>query len=474
MTIAMKLAFATKTFATPTILLKPLSNSNPARFAGLEVVGLEQLNPYKRNARTHSKGQIKAIARSIERFGFTNPVLITSDNVILAGHGRVEAARLLGMTTVPVVRIEHLSEADVRAYILADNKLAERAGWDKEILAGELRYLIEQGYEVDLTGFETPEIDAVLKVSLDQDSDELEDLVPEVRTLAVTRLGDLWSLGRNTARRHALLAGDARDPAAIAHLMDGSPKAAMVLTDPPYNVKVQGHVTGNRRHREFAMASSEMSEAEFVGFLQTSLAATLPTLGEGALLFVFMDWRHLWELQSASRALGLEQINLCVWNKSNGGMGSLYRSKHELVVVLKVDGASHRNNVELGRHGRSRTNVWDYAGVNTFRRGRKAELDMHPTVKPVAMLADAIRDVTKPGDVVLDPFGGSGSTLIAAEQTGRRARLVEIDPLYVDVALRRWQELTGQQAVLAATGETFEDVEVRRAAEAVPASDGEA
>ncbi len=425
-----------------------------------------ELIPYPRNARTHSKKQIKAIARSIERFGFTNPVLATSANEILAGHGRVEAAKLLGMSSVPVLRIDHLSEAERRAYIIADNRLAEKAGWDKEILEIELQGLVTTGFEVEITGFEVPEIDLILDVAAEKEQDPgPEDDLPEVRydQPAVTRLGDLWLLGPNGAPRHRLLAGDARDPSVVTTLM-GEELAAMVITDPPYNVPIKGHVSGKGRnhHGEFAMASGEMTEDELISFLKLFLATALTKTAPGTLLYVFMDWRHLFEMLTAARALDLRLINICVWNKSNGGMGSLYRSKHELVLVLRHGDEPHRNNVELGKHGRSRANVWDYPGVNVFRSGRAAELAMHPTVKPVALIADAIRDVTKRGDLILDPFGGSGTVLLAAEKTGRRARAIEIDCHYCDVAIRRWETFTGKAAVLAANGETFEEVAERR------------
>jgi DNA modification methylase len=412
------------------------------------------------------KRQIKAIARSIERFGFTNPVLATSANEILAGHGRVEAAKLLGMNTVPVLRIDHLSEAERRAYILADNHLAEKAGWDKELLEIELQSLVTVGFDVEITGFEVPEVDLILDAAAEKKSDPgPEDDLPDVRyeQPAVTRAGDLWLFGPKGDQRHRLLAGDARDPAAIARLL-GEEQAAMVITDPPYNVPIRGHVSGKGRNRyaEFAMASGEMSEDEFISFLTRFFATALMKTAPGALLYVFMDWRHLFEMLTAARALDLRLMNLCVWNKSNGGMGSLYRSKHELILVLRLGDAPHRNNVELGKHGRTRTNVWDYPGVNAFRSGRAAELAMHPTVKPVAMIADAIRDVTKQNDVILDPFGGSGTVIIAAEKIGRRARAIEIDCHYCDVAIRRWETFTGKTAALAATGETFEEVAERR------------
>jgi DNA modification methylase len=426
----------------------------------------DSLTPNPRNPRTHSRRQIRQIAESIKAFGHLVPILIDEKGVILAGHGRLAAANLLGLRTVPTVTASGLSEVQKRAFLIADNRLAEKAGWDKEILEIELQGLVTVGFDVEVTGFEVPEVDLVLDAAAEKVQDPgPEDDLPDVRhdQPAVTRPGDLWLLGPSGVPRHRLLAGDARDPAAIATLM-GEEQAAMVITDPPYNVPIKGHVSGKgrARHGEFAMASGEMTEEEFISFLKSFLVAALMRTAPGALLYVFMDWRHLFEMLTAARALDLRLINICVWNKSNGGMGSLYRSKHELVLVLRLGDEPHRNNVELGKHGRSRANVWDYPGVNVFRSGRAAELAMHPTVKPVALIADAIRDVTKRGDLILDPFGGAGTVIIAAEKTGRRAGAIEIDCHYCDVAIRRWETFTGKAAVLAATSETFEDVAERR------------
>jgi DNA modification methylase len=443
--------------------------------AAVEYLPPDSLVPYRNNARTHSKKQIKAIAASIERFDFTNPVLATRENAILAGHGRVRAAQLLGLASVPVLRIDHLSEAERRAYILADNRLAEKAGWDQEMLDIELQHLVAVNFDVEITGFEVAEIDLIRDAAAGKERDPgPEDDLPDMPQdqPAVTRSGDLWLFGAKGDPRHRLLAGDARDPAALGALM-GDERAAMVLTDPPYNVAIDGHVSGNgrTRHDEFPMASGEMSEQQFIAFLKAFLEEALTKTASGALLYVFMDWRHQHELLTAARMLGLKHINLCVWVKSNGGMGSLYRSAHELVFVFHHGADPHRNNVELGKHGRSRTNVWSYAGVNAFGADRKAALSMHPTVKPAAMIADAIRDVTKQGDLILDPFGGSGTVIIAAEKTGRRARVIEIDGHYCDVALRRWEIFTGKTAVLAATGETFEEVAERRQSEPISAQE---
>jgi DNA modification methylase len=438
----------------------------------VEYISPHSLKPYPRNARTHNRKQRRALEASIKRFGFTNPALVTSDNEIIAGHGRVEAAKAAGLATVPIIRIDHLNETERRAYILADNKLALQAGWDREMLAIELQHLIEVGFDIEIAGFEAPEIDLILDAASETERDPgLEDVVPAlgVDRETVTRSGDVWLLGSKKGSHHRLLCSDSRNDEAIAALM-GRDLAAMMITDPPYNVRVQGHVSGKgrTRHPEFAMASGEMKEEEFVVFLRSFLSAALKRTAAGALLYVFMDWRHLFELMTAARLSGLTMVNLCVWNKNNGGMGSLYRSKHELVLIFRSGHAPYRNNVELGANGRSRANVWDYAGVNTFRSGRDSDLKMHPTLKPCAMISDAIRDVTKRGEIILDPFGGSGTTIIASEATGRLARVIEIDRHYCDVAVCRWQNYTGKQAVLAETGETFEEATERRQIKRLP------
>ena len=427
----------------------------------LETMPISDLKPYPRNARIHSKKQIKQIARSIERFGFTNPVLISDGNEIIAGHGRVEAAKLLGHTTVPTVRLSHLGPAERRAYILADNKLAQNAGWDRELLALELQGLIDLDFEVEFTGFSLAEIDLILEDA--QESATAgpvgsEDDAPPLQLRAVTRPGEVWRLGR-----HRLICGDARDKAVMDRLMVDE-RADLVFTDPPYNVPIDGHVTGHGRvrHREFAMAAGEMSSQAFTAFLKQTLGNAASAARDGAIAFVCMDWRHMEELLAAGRQVFSGLKNLCVWNKTNGGMGTFYRSKHELVFVFKIGTAPHTNTFGLGDTGRYRTNVWDYAGVNTFGTDRADELAMHPTVKPVALVADAIKDCSRRSEVVLDPFGGSGSTLIAAEKTGRYARLIEFDPLYCDQIIRRFERLTGKAAIHAAIASSFEAISEQR------------
>jgi DNA modification methylase len=426
------------------------------------------LKPYKNNPRTHSKKQIRQIAESIKVFGWTNPVLADAENQIIAGHGRVEAAKLLGMPWVPVLRIEGLSEAEIRAYVMADNKLAENAGWDRELLAIELQGLLEMDldFDVTVTGFETGEIDLLISDLVDDDDDA--DRLPEldVSVPPVTQIGDLWQLGR-----HCLLCADATQSDSFERLMGGE-LAEMVFTDPPYNVSINGHVSGLgvAKHEEFAMASGEMTEAEFVEFLKIVLGSMAANSRDGSIHFVCIDWRHVAELLAAGRRVYRGLKNICVWTKTNGGMGSLYRSAHEFVAVFKHGTAPHTNNVELGRHGRYRTNVWSYPGMNSFGAERDKALKTHPTVKPVALVYDAMLDCSKRNGIILDPFVGSGTTLLAAERSGRRGFGLELEPRYVDVALRRFQEFTGVEPLHAESGLTFKERE--QASEVLTGSDG--
>jgi DNA modification methylase len=420
------------------------------------LVFIHSLRPYPHNARTHSARQIREIARSLERFGFTNPILIDQGNQIIAGYGRVAAARLLGMKQVPTLRIDHLTEIEKRAYILADNRLAEKAGWDRETLAIELQALIDADFEVELTGFATAEVDLVLGEASEKVDDALqpEDVITDVRDgPAVTQRGDIWLLGS-----HRLICGDARDPASYGQLLQGR-RAEFVFADPPYNVKIEGHVGGRGRfrHCNFAMASGEMSPSQYTEFLYACFSETAAHSQDGSIHDVCIDWRHIDEMLAAGRRVYDELKNVCVWCKTNAGMGSFYRSQHEFIFIWKIGSASHVNNFELGQFGRSRSNVWGYAGVNSFRPGRIEELAMHPTVKPVALVADAIKDCSRRGGLVLDPFAGSGTTIIAAEKTGRRARAIEIDPHYCDAIVRRWQAYVGKLAIHEPTGTSFED-----------------
>ena len=413
----------------------------------IETFPISALTPSARNARTHSRKQVKQIAASIEEFGFTNPVLIDDENTILAGHGRIEAAKMLKMADVPCVRLSNLSTTQKRAYLLADNKLALNAGWDEEILADELQALaeIDPGFDLGITGFSIPEIDTLMEGRVpEEDGDPRDDdLTDAVRGESLCREGDIWQLGRNR-----LICGNALDPMVVDDLMDGE-LARMVFADPPYNVQIDGHVCGSGaiKHREFAMASGEMSPEAFTAFLKTSFENLARVSMDGAIHYICMDWRHMPEVMNAAEGVYHEFKNLIVWVKDNAGMGTFYRSRHELIFAFKVGKDEHTNSFELGQHGRYRTNVWEYRGVNSRHAGRMEELAMHPTVKPVQMIADAIKDVSGRGEAVLDLFGGSGSTLIAAEKTGRRAFIAEIDPLYCDVIIRRWEAYAKDDAV---------------------------
>jgi DNA modification methylase len=435
-----------------------LSWADRAKLA-IRYVPVAGLRPYARNARRHSKKQIEQIAASVRQFGFVNPILIDQDGEIVAGHGRLLAAQYLDMTEVPVIGIDHLSPEQVRAYRLADNRLAELSDWDEDTLAIELKGLleIETSFDLQVTGFGMGKIDFLVSGARSR-GDDPADAVEAVRELAVTEPGDLWCLGR-----HRLLCASALERASYTRLLEGHP-AQMICTDPPYNLPIKGHVSGLGKltHREFVMASGEMTAAEFTTFLTTVFGHLAAVSSDGSIHFAFMDWRHLEEILAAGRAAYTELKNLIVWAKDNAGMGAFYRSQHELVFVFKNGTAPHINNFLLGETGRHRTNLWSYPGVNKTRRGREDELGMHPTVKPVALVADAIMDCSKRGGIVLDPFGGSGTTLIAAERVGRRGCLLELDPRYVDVTLHRWERLQGTPARHEATGLTLTELAAQR------------
>lgn len=420
------------------------------------------LKPYANNPRTHSKRQIRQIADSIREFGWTNPVLIDAEGGVIAGHGRIAAAKLLGITNVPVLWLEHMNEAQKRAYIIADNKLAENAGWDTNLLAIELQGLLDLriDFDIELTGFETGEIDVLLTPETASEPEPVP--LPETDQPAVSRHGDLWLIGK-----HRLLCGDALNRDDWRVLMDQD-KAQMIFIDPPYNVPIAGHVSGLGavKHREFAMASGEMSQDAFTGFLRGSFRNLAAFSEDGAIHFVCMDWRHMREVLDAANGICGELKNLCVWAKTNAGMGSFYRSQHELVFAFKHGTAPHINNFGLGDKGRHRSNLWTYAGANTFRAGRMDDLKAHPTVKPTEMVADAIMDCSERGGIVADAFAGSGTTLLAAAGTGRVGFGMEIDPHYADLIVRRLQDATGETAIHADSFESFVAIEAQRGEEA--------
>lgn len=426
----------------------------------IEMVRLDRLTPHPNTPRHHPRRQINKLKTSLQEYGFILPILIDGSGMIVAGHARFAAARELGYEEVPGIRITHLTNEQLRAYHIADNKLAEGAQWDRERLAIEFEFLAEANFDLQLTGFETPEIDLVMGLARDKEYDDLADEVelPTEDTTAISRIGDIWALGR-----HRLICGNSLEIDTYRALL-GDVSADMIFTDVPYNVPVNGHVSGlgATKHREFAMASGEMSLDEFTAFLTTVFKNLVSFSRDGSIHFQCIDWRHVDEMSNAARSAELETKNLCVWDKTAAGMGSLYRSQHELVFVYKNGTAPHINNVELGVHGRHRSNVWTYPGANTFSKSRSKKLVSHPTVKPVAMVADAMLDCSRQNDIILDPFAGSGTIFIAAEKTGRRGYGIELDPLYVDSTIRRWEKLTGEKARHAELNLTLDEVAAYR------------
>jgi DNA methylase/ParB/Sulfiredoxin domain len=416
-----------------------------------QLVPIASCKPLGRESRKHPPQQVRKLAASLDRFGFVLPILIDPDGRVVAGWGLVLAARQLGLGEVPAVSLTDLCEAELRVLRLALNRITDDAAWDGETLALEFSELLELAPQIDLevSGFEMGEID----VLLDGRGLEQEDELPPIDASAtpVSRVGDLWILGE-----HHLFCGDALRADSYAQVL-GADKADMMFADPPYNVPVAGHVSGLGavKHADFIMASGELSSAEFQSFLRTSLGHAASRSIDGAIHFICMDWRHQRELLAAGDDVYSKLMNLCVWNKSNAGMGSLYRSKHELVFVFKVGKGAHINNVALGRYGRHRTNVWDYVSQNALSGTAKGKLALHPTAKPVAMIADAMRDCSNRGGLILDPFGGAGTTLIAAERASRRASVIELNPIFVDVSIERWQRLTGGTAHHAESGQPF-------------------
>lgn len=408
------------------------------------------------NPRLHPPRQIDQLAKSIETFGFNVAALIDSQGNVVSGHARILAAKKLGMTEVPTVRLDHLSPVQIRAFALADNRLAENAHWDDRLLAIELKeLLLEIDFGLDAIGFDVGEIDVLIESLAPKDkTDEADTVAPDQSGPAVCQPGDLWLLGS-----HRVYCGNALEADAYAILMEVE-CAGMVFTDPPYNVPIDGHVSGNGaiRHREFAMATGEMDSKQFTEFLAHACNLMAQHTADGSIHYVCMDWRHCREMLAAGHRAFAELKNICVWVKDNAGMGSQYRSQHEFVFVFKNGLAPHHNNIELGRFGRHRSNVWRYPSPGSFgRNGEESNLlALHPTPKPVALVADAILDSSARGDIVIDPFLGSGTTVMAAERTGRRCFGIEIDPLYVDIIIRRWQDRSGKAAVHARSGATFD------------------
>ena len=426
----------------------------------VEYVDIQNIKIYASNAKMHDDKQIQQIAKSIEQFGFNNPLLVDENYELIAGHGRLEAAKLLKMSSVPIIRLTHLSSAEKKAYRIADNKLTENGRWNEDLLKLEfseiekLCFDTNEDFSLDITGFSMPEIDLIIQGApkpskIDAELNSLP-YVPEDEL--ISEPGDVWLLGS-----HRIICGDSLKAETFDTLMQGK-KASMIFTDPPYDLPVKNICgQGKIKHKEFAFASGEMNEQEFVDFLKNSMKNLAENSVSGSVHYICMDWRHILEIVTASKSVYEKMLNLVVWCKQNGGMGSFYRSQHELIFVFQKGKASHINNVELGKHGRYRTNVWNYAGVNSFGHNQ-ACLKLHPTVKPVEMIEDAILDASKRGDLILDAFLGSGSTLMAAEKTHRICYGVEYEPLYIDTIIRRYFSLTGIWAVHGSTGLTYDQI----------------
>jgi DNA modification methylase len=425
------------------------------------------LKPNPNNTRRHGAGQIGKLTANINVFGMIVPVLVDNEHNVVAGHARVEAAIRAGLRSIPTILIDHLTPAQLRAFSIADNRLHDLGEWNEVELANELKALsaLDLDFSMELTGFEVAEIDTLVfntpgssASSASSGAGADEDAFP--MGPAVSRVGDLWQL-----RDHRILCGNSLEAASYQRLLNGK-SADMVFSDPPYGVAITGHAStrrGGAKHREFVMGG-KMPDADLKKLLLDSFAQLRFATKPGAVIYSSIDWRHSAVMQAAAEEAGLELLNIAVWAKSNAGMGSFYRSAHEFVLVLRHPGASHRNNIELGRYGRNRTNVWHYPSANDFGRGGGEGdlLAQHPTPKPIPLVAGTILDATAPREVVLDNFLGSGSTIIAAERTGRICFGIELDPAYVDVAVRRWQKATGEAAT-GPDGRTFEEIGVERA-----------
>ncbi|WP_319546646.1 DNA modification methylase [Ruegeria conchae] len=445
--------------------------NDPFREFLFDWIAVNLIDAAPRRVRRGLKDQEDAVLRAIERFGFRIPILVRSKPggqryEVIDGHVRLAAARRLEAGKLPCILVDDLPDIEIRRLTLSLNKLQETGVWDTDSLRLEINEIIEISGEIEIPGFAIPEIEAIQFGAGETDAPDPDDDISGfagAQTKPVSRQGDQWRLGD-----HVLLCGSARDGDRLAAVLDGA-LADVVFTDPPFNLKINGHVRGAEQgFEEFAEASGEMSREVFTDFLVETLGNASNILRPGGVVFACIDWRHVGEMNEALDALKLTLLNICVWVKSNPGMGSLYRSQHELVFVVRKPGQGHLNNVQLGTYGRNRSNVWHYAGATGGAKDTDDAFDVHPTVKPIRMVMDALLDVTAPGDLVVDPFLGSGTTLLAAERTRRRCVGIEIEPRYVDLAIHRWQQMTGGTAVHAETGVPFDAVQEGAGSDAVP------
>lgn len=433
-----------------------LSNDMPY----IDYEDINSIRPSTKHPRQCTQRQTESASLLISSAGIMLPIIVDKNGEIIIGEEWFHSYKSLRIEKVPIIRANNLSASQLSMLKIGFYKIIDLGHFDEKKLADEVKILCDTIFEFNLQiiGFDPAEEDSIISKCdliedmhiVDEGNDESE--LPEIDE-RISKLGDEWQLGE-----HILFHGDSTSENSYKNLL-GENEVDCVITDPPYNVKsnkIGGK--GKKKHPDFIQGSGEFSEGEFVEFLCSFLRHCITSLKDGGLLYSYMDWRNIYALEIAARKSNLKLMNFCVWNKNNGGMGSMYRSKHELVPVYKKGTKPHCNNIQLGKHGRYRTNVWDYAGVNSFKSDRMAELDMHPTVKPVDMIADIIRDCTKRNHIVLDPFCGSGTILIACEMTNRKARAIELDGQYVDTAIRRWEKYTGKKAILVSTGQVFQDV----------------
>ena len=419
-------------------------------------IGSLRTNPD--NAKDHGAKQVRQIASSMDRFGFLAPIITDDNHMIVAGHGRYLAAKLLGLKEVPIVRARFLTPEDRAAYALADNKLAELSPWKDGVLAKELNALVAKNYDLGVTGFSLADLDFSLPGEVVPEVAESVEL-PEPGAAAVSRVGDIWLAGA-----HRLYNGDSQRPESFEAALDNE-LARLVCSDPPYGVKVRHNVSTKASAREFVMMSGEQTTPELIAFFRAAFRNCARFSHAGSIHYHFIDWRNFRHMLDAADGVYEEFKQLIVWVKPAGALGAFYRSRHELACVFKSGRGKHINNFGMGETGRYRTNVVEHPGCSTFSKTRKRDLADHVSVKPTAMIAEFLLDCSNPGDVVLDPFCGSGTLLLAAAKVGRRGVGIELDPIYVDTALRRLRDATGLIATLAGDGRTFDEIAAERLAD---------
>jgi len=426
-------------------IISNLNNSVNIELA-IRYIDVSFLKEYKRNVKIHSEKQIAKLLQSMSTYGVVTPILVDKNYELIAGHGRLEALKQLGYQKIPIIMLEHLTEAQIKAYRLADNRIADEAEYNIDLLKIELQELVTcDDFVITDTGFDIAEIDNIIiddyseKKENTDEADEIDNLKNIEKRV---HFGDIWKAGE-----HFVLCGDALKSESYEALL-GEEKASLILVDPPYNVRITGHVCGKgkTKHKEFTMASGEMSDEEFENFVSTFIIQLVKFSYDGSLAYIFTDWRGLQIFLNIGKKLYNDLKNICIWNKLTGGMGSFYRSQYEAVCVFKKGTSSHINNVELGKNGRYRTNIWNHRGVSATNPKSLELLKFHPTVKPIGLLHEILLDASAPQNIVLDCFGGSGSTLLACERAKRKARLIEIDPHYCNIILHRWENITGKKA----------------------------